>query len=791
MTKPDILNSAVNKAICFSNHKQEFKEKIMDGQTKRLAKFASFLKPLLEPGEEILLSVEATSPMSFLEQWTTGWAIYYLKRCVLIFTNRRILHFPTKHNFTPKHSLSQIRYGDIEEFKLSGLLGRVLKIEYKSGKKEKFYYIKSREFKKLKTLEHLFIKDQPSQVRERHFLCPRCTTPLPKDIFSCPNCHLEFKNMKDAIRLSILFPGGGYFYTGHPVLGVTDAIAEGLLLLKLIVSLFSALKTMESWGFVLLFAILLFYEKLITIYHVKQYISEYIPMEKNIGVVSFSPAPEPFSPYKQAPRQGERKWVKAAFAIILLIFSMSFLAWKLYPSLGYRSLAHKHPPSKNQYSNQYTRRAVPADPEKERAWAALFEAKYTRIDDYEKWVLVLYQQKDFGAVENQVINLLKDKNDEAKAYQLYTLYYRLGDIDHDKDIEFKKNILDEWRNSQPESHIPWLIRGIFYTSYAWRIRGGGWAKDVPKDAWSKFHSILEQAQTDLEKSYQLNPNDPNSSCNLLIVARGLSYPREKMEEYFKNAVAAYLFHFGAHYQKLNYLMPKWHGTQQEMYHFTMECMKFADAHPYLGLVAVAALEEVHNRSSKDNNYLGRDDVWPTVEKIYSNFFAKYPEDIRRRFYYAFHAYKARKYDAAIRQFEIIGDRWMEGTSWTSLNHYHKSRAHAYAAYAITLPPDQAVVNLRKSIDLDPLQKTSYLNLGTFAAKLGLYEEAEAAFLKGIELDPYDAKAHLRLSWIYGKVNNPVKAKEHAEKALHCSPTAEQKMTAKNYIDSCNKVLKQE
>ncbi len=249
----------------------------MEDQTKTLTKFASFLKPLLEPGEEILLCIKATSPMSFLEQWTTGWVIYYLKRCVLIFTNKRILHFPAKYNFTRKHSLSQIRYGDIGEFKLSAFLGRVLKIEYKSGKKEKFYYIKSREFKKLKTLEHLFIKDQPSHVMERHFLCPKCLIPLLKGIFSCPSCHLEFKNMKDAIRLSIVFPGGGYFYTGHPVLGIMDAITEGGLTILLITNIVGASRRFELWGSVLFVATLLFVEKLITIYHAKHYINEYIP----------------------------------------------------------------------------------------------------------------------------------------------------------------------------------------------------------------------------------------------------------------------------------------------------------------------------------------------------------------------------------------------------------------------------------------------------------------------------------------------------------------------------------
>jgi hypothetical protein len=309
LTKPDILNLPVKRQICFSNHKNDFKERIKQDQIRILTKFAPVLKPLLEPDEEILVAVQATSPMSFIEQWTTGWVIYYLKRCVLIFTNRRILHFPTKYDYTPKHSHSQIRYGDIEKLKLSAFLGRVLTIEYQSGKKEKFYYINSKAFNKLKTLEHLFVmkSHQPSSVRERHFLCPKCITPLLKEVYSCPSCHLEFKNMEGAKKLSILYPGGGYFYTGHPILGIMDAITEGLLIIFLIVNIVGALERIELWGSVFFVAILLSIEKLISIYHAKHYVSEYIPVDKNIGAVPLKAAPEPFSPYKQSLKPGPHK----------------------------------------------------------------------------------------------------------------------------------------------------------------------------------------------------------------------------------------------------------------------------------------------------------------------------------------------------------------------------------------------------------------------------------------------------------------------------------------------------
>ncbi len=285
LDQSDILGLPINREICFSTHKNEFKERIKKEQSKVLMKFAFFLKQILEPGEEILLAVKATSPMPFLEQWTTGWVVYYIKRCVLIFTNKRVLHFPTRSDFSPKHSVSQARYEDFEKVKLGGFLGRVLNIEYKSGKKEKFYYIKSREFKKLKSLQDFFMKGgSPSKVMERHYLCPKCITPLVKDVFTCPNCHLGFKNAAKAIRLSILFPGGGYFYTGHPFLGVMDAIFETILLIALITNLIVAFSRIEAWESVIFVAFLLMIEKAITIYHTKHYINEYIPADKNLVI---------------------------------------------------------------------------------------------------------------------------------------------------------------------------------------------------------------------------------------------------------------------------------------------------------------------------------------------------------------------------------------------------------------------------------------------------------------------------------------------------------------------------
>jgi hypothetical protein len=76
-----------------------------------------------------------------------------------------------------------------------------------------------------------------------------------------------------------------------------DAITEGILLILLISRLLEALKGVESWGSVFFIAVILFFEKSITIYHAKHCIGEFIPADKDFLSTSLHAAPEPYSPY--------------------------------------------------------------------------------------------------------------------------------------------------------------------------------------------------------------------------------------------------------------------------------------------------------------------------------------------------------------------------------------------------------------------------------------------------------------------------------------------------------------
>jgi len=276
----DVLGLPVDRNIIFSNHKDTYKQKIEKRQTKLLQKI-SFIKSFLKEDERILLVTTGCSPMSIMEQFLTGWIVFYLKRSLFVFTNKRIFHIPTKFNYSYRNSIAQTLYADCQTIEMKG---RTLVVRYKNGRKEKFYYMGGKERKKIKALlKTISLEGVQSKTARRINLCPRCTKELIEDEYTCHNCRLEFKSKAEAKRISIVYPGGGYFYAGHPWLGIGDAITESILLLFVVLTLVDALQGgKDGFGSFVLFSIILALEKALTVYHSSHFIKEYIPKEKEI-----------------------------------------------------------------------------------------------------------------------------------------------------------------------------------------------------------------------------------------------------------------------------------------------------------------------------------------------------------------------------------------------------------------------------------------------------------------------------------------------------------------------------
>jgi len=271
----------IDPDIIFSNHKHIHNRRVEKRQTKFIAKL-SFLKSFLKEDEKILCVTTGHSPMSFFEQWIKGLWIFYIKRSLFVFTNKRVLHIPTKMNYSYRNSISQILYADCKSIVIKG---HTLAAKYKNNIKEKFYYIDRKERKKIKyLLKTMSTEGQQSPTQTRTHLCPRCAEALIKDKYICPNCNLEFKNKVEARKISITYPGGGYFYTRHPIMGAFDALVELFLMATIITSLINIIMRYETGDISSTVAVVLILamEKTLTVYDSNKFIDEYIPIEKEI-----------------------------------------------------------------------------------------------------------------------------------------------------------------------------------------------------------------------------------------------------------------------------------------------------------------------------------------------------------------------------------------------------------------------------------------------------------------------------------------------------------------------------
>ncbi|UCF88274.1 MAG: hypothetical protein JSV70_07605 [bacterium] len=276
--------------VAFASVKGKFQEKIKKQQLRYLRNHVDELKHVLEEGEEILLAAHGSSPFTAVEQLTTGLWIYHIKRCILVLTDRRVLHFPSNYRFKPRDSVAQVRFQDIESFKGK----RRITFRYKNGIKEVFSQIKNGK-RLVQILKQLVTTvSTSSQHGGRQHLCPRCVAPLVKDRFTCPRCRFEFREPGTARLYSIFLPGGGYFYTRHPWIGLGDAITEVLLIfftfLFFLQYFMSTQRDSSTLYLGMFFGGLLLLEKLVTIYHAKHFIKEYIPVEKRYTRI---PQPKP------------------------------------------------------------------------------------------------------------------------------------------------------------------------------------------------------------------------------------------------------------------------------------------------------------------------------------------------------------------------------------------------------------------------------------------------------------------------------------------------------------------
>lgn len=277
-------------------------------------------------------------------------------------------------------------------------------------------------------------------------------------------------------------------------------------------------------------------------------------------------------------------------------------------------------------------------------------------------IALLLEKKRFKDLEKELISLLRKKNRDKEGYNpLYRAYQIL--CDNSDDVRFhqvKIDILNEWLTQYPSSHFANACLGKVYINYAWNARGRGFASTVIEEGVKLYRERLLTAKEYLEKAYSLNRSDPFVPAYLITVAMGLSLEREEMEKQFKRAILADPADHLVYSTKLAYLMPKWHGSEEEMFSFAREAVKRAPPGSRIPGVLLDAHWEMFFRSDSKASYFKNPVVWKEMKEIYLTLSNSFPDSNKIHNWFARTAYLAGDYEIAREELRRIGDDWLEG-----------------------------------------------------------------------------------------------------------------------------------
>ncbi|MBX7229188.1 MAG: hypothetical protein K1X48_06250 [Burkholderiaceae bacterium] len=144
---------------------------------------------------------------------------------------------------------------------------------------------------------------------------------------------------------------------------------------------------------------------------------------------------------------------------------------------------------------------------------------------------------------------------------------------------------EEWKVKNPTSAASALIEAIFWRTYAWNARGGGYASTVSKEGWELFRERMEKAKTVLTNSKNQAKSCPLWYSLMLDTLRDSGSPLVELETLYKEAAALFPEYHPIHFSMGSALSPRWGGNLERFDKFAREVVKITKQAEGYGLYA--------------------------------------------------------------------------------------------------------------------------------------------------------------------------------------------------------------
>lgn len=229
--------------------------------------------------------------------------------------------------------------------------------------------------------------------------------------------------------------------------------------------------------------------------------------------------------------------------------------------------------------------------------------------------------------------------------------------------------LDAWKiidrrllKLKAASWIRDTLEGKVLTEAGWDARGSGAGNTVDPEDYEVFRTRLKQAKTKLEAAWKAEPSLHQPPTFMLYVAKGLAFPREEMETWFRRAMETNPDNFEACDAKKEWLQSHWHGYNSTVINFVVQCMRtnnFYGKLPYVAEIPYLRGLPFHDRDGL-KDYVSRVHTFQPFETVAEAHLKRYPADRWARSRYAYHACLWKQWEIADRQLPFIGEKSWAG-----------------------------------------------------------------------------------------------------------------------------------
>jgi hypothetical protein len=129
----------------------------------------------------------------------------------------------------------------------------------------------------------------------------------------------------------------------------------------------------------------------------------------------------------------------------------------------------------------------------------------------------------------------------------------------------------EWQKKFPASAEAKVAEAQYWLNYAWNARGGGFAGSVSEREWRLFRQRMQTAQAKLE-AIPAQGRTEGWYHATLQVGIALKWPYPVFDSVYKEGVARYPGYLPLYFGKVQYLQPRWYGTETQLREYIAEAV---------------------------------------------------------------------------------------------------------------------------------------------------------------------------------------------------------------------------